>query len=760
MTGLDPFCIAPIIMPIRLAAAALLLVTLSFATAHASELSLERIFSSPDLAGPTLRQAQLSPAGDRVTFLRAREDDALLLDLWEYHLADEQTRRLVAADALMPVDVELSEEEKARRERARIANLRGIVDYRWAQDGRHLLFPIGGQIFLLDLEDEHGQVRQLTRGEDHDLDPQISPDGKHVAFVRNRELWLVNVESGSERALTHSASDTISNGMAEFIAQEEMDRSTGFWWAPDGRHVAFLQIDEAEVAIAQRHEIRADNIEVIEQRYPYVGTPNVRYRLGVVHVETGEIRWMDLGLEEDIYIPRVNWMPDGQQLSFQRQSRDQRLLELVVAEIDSGKTHTMLSETSDTWINLHHDLHFLQATPAFLWSSERDGWRHLYLYDHAGEEIRRLTAGEWQVDALVGVDEELGVIYFTASKAGSSERQLYRQTLMTTSPEAVSQISGRSGWHEVRMDRQARVYVDTYSSAEQPPQLSLHQASGERLAWLVRNRLDDDHPYAPYVDRHGPTRFGTLPAAHGHELPWRMVLPPDFDESRRYPVFIHAYGGPTSQMVVNQWTRRLLIDQYMARRGYIVFSLDNRGIERRGKAFQDAAWLRLGKVEVEDQMVGVEWLRSQPWVDGERIGIYGWSYGGYLTLMALAQQPGQFAAGVSVAPVTDWQLYDTHYTERYMGLPDEHPEAWEQSDVLTHADAIADPLMLIHGMADDNVLFTHATRLMHALQARSFDFSLMAYPGEKHAISTTGPQLHVWRTITGFMDRHLLRSEN
>ena len=351
------------------------------------------------------------------------------------------------------------------------------------------------------------------------------------------------------------------------------------------------------------------------------------------------------------------------------------------------------------------------------------------------------------------------MVYFTASEVSTTEKHLYRQSLITRSPEVVNRVSRRSGWHEVSMDRDARTYVDTFSNSRQPPQLSLHNVDGERLAWLVENRLDDDHPYGPYRDDHRPTEFGKIVAPQGHELHYRLIRPTGFDPDERYPVFVHVYGGPTHRMVTDSWSRRMLIDQYMARQGYLVFSLDNRGVERQGKAFQDAAFLKLGQVEMADQMVGVDWLRSQDFVDADRIGIFGWSYGGYMSLMALAQYPGEFAAGVSVAPVTDWTLYDTHYTERYMGRPQDQPEAYEKGNVLSYAEAMTDPLLLIHGMADDNVLFTHSTKLMHALQSRAFPFELMTYPGEKHAISGDGPRLHVYRTITDYLDRHLLDEE-
>lgn len=727
----------------------------SSAIAQDQTLTIERIFDSPDLSGPSLRQAELSPAGDRVTFIRGREDDRDLMDLWEYHIADDQTRLLVAADAVVNEEFELSDEEKARRERARISSLRGIVEYRWSPDGRFLIFPLGGNVFLLDLVDAQGAVRQITADESFDTDPRIAPDGRNIAFVRERDLWVANVETGEARALTEDATETISNGMAEFIAQEEMGRSTGYWWSPDSRHIAYLQVDESPIDISLRYEISGGQIDMIEQRYPYAGTPNVSYRLGIVAVDSGETRWIDLGEETDIYIPRVAWHPDGRHLSVQRQSRDQQTLDLLLIDTSNGDRRTLLTEESKTWINLHDDLYFLDDMEAFIWSSERSGYKHLYLFSLEGGLIRKLTEGDWSIDELVGVDQELGLVYFTAAEVSPQEKQLYRQSLVSNSPEIVSRISTRSGWHEIRMDRAARVYVDTFSNTNQPPQLSLHSADGERMAWLIENRVGDDHPYAPFIDKHQPTEFGHLIGPEEQKLYYSMIRPAGFDQSRRYPVFFYVYGGPTSRLAVNSWGRRGLINQYMAQQGYIVFSIDNRGIERQGKAFQDAAYLKLGQIEMVDQMIGVDFLKSQSFVDPDRIGIFGWSYGGYMALMAAAQYPGEFAASVAVAPVTDWALYDTHYTERYMSTPQAEAEAYEKGNVLTYANQISDPLMLIHGMADDNVLFTHSTMLMQQLQEASIPFELMTYPGEKHGITGSGQRVHVYRTITDFLHRQL-----
>ncbi|MDT8410608.1 MAG: S9 family peptidase [Wenzhouxiangellaceae bacterium] len=728
-------------------------------------LTLERIFASPALSGPSLRAARLSPAGDRVTFLRGRPDDQNTLDLWEYSLQDQQTRRLISADEIMPEAVELSAAEKNRRERARISDLGGIVEYRWAGDGRHLLFPLGGNVFIANLDEQPIKVRQLTAGETFDLDPRISPDAGHVAFVRDQDLWLVDLEDGKARALTEDGQGTLKNGLAEFIAQEEMGRSTGYWWSPDSRSIAFLQIDESPIEPSKRFEISGDEIEIIEQRYPYAGTDNVGYRLGVVEIESGNIEWIPLadtppGETADIYIPRVAWLPDSSGVTFQRQSRDQQTLELVLHDLAGGDQRVLVTETSETWINLHDDLHFLDDMPAFIWSSERSGYRHLYLIGLDGEVIRPLTDGDWPVAALAGVDEDLGLVYFTAGLDTPAEQQVFRQSLITRTPAAVHQVSRRDGWHAVTFDESGRTYLDLFSSTAQPPQLSLHSGDGERIEWLVENRIGEKHPYAPYHEGHRPTEFGRLPAADGQMLHYRLVKPTDFDEQRQYPVFVHVYGGPTSRMVSNQWGRRHLVDQYLARSGYIVFSIDNRGIAGQGVAFQAPAYKNLGQVEVIDQMTGVQYLKTLPFVDAERIGVFGWSYGGYMTLMMLMQQPGEFAGGVAVAPVTDWALYDTHYTERYLGMPrndeGEPTPAYEQASVINYATQLSDPLLLVHGMADDNVLFTHSTLLMQKLQSNAIDFDLMTYPGEKHAISGEGQRLHVYRHIDRFLGRHLM----
>ena len=750
---------------------ALLAMTLAAATAAqaapesgARRLTLEAITGDAPLSGPTLMKPQVAPDGSRVTFLRGKDGDRNQLDLWEYDVASGQTRMLVDSRVVLPGAETLSDEEKARRERQRIAGLAGIVDYQWAPDSRRLLFPLGGELYLYDLERSGAAaVRKLTDGEGFATDPRISPAGGFVSFVRARDLWVIDLRDGAQVRLTSDGSETIGNGVAEFVADEEMDRHTGYWWAPDDSAIAFARIDESPVPLVRRYEMYADRTEVVEQRYPAAGERNVLVQLGVIAPRAGaRPQWIDLGRERDIYLARVDWR-DPQRLTFQRQSRDQQRLDLVETALATGAQRILVTETSKTWVPLHNSLRFL-ADGRFLWSSERDGFEHLYLASEDGTRLTQITRGDWPVDALLAVDQDKGLVYFAAGMrvdggaavASPTERHVHAVPL---AGGPITTLSREPGTHNASFARNASVYVDSWSNTATPPQIELFAADGARIATLLPNELaDPGHPYAPYRDAHQPTRFGTLTAADGRtRLHYSLIVPPGFDPARRYPVMVHVYGGPAAQTVTNAWPGRAdaFFNQYLAQSGYVVFSLDNRGTPRRGREFGGALYGVQGTVEVDDQRKGVEWLRAQPWVDGARIGVHGWSNGGYMTLMLLARAPQDYACGVAGAPVTDWALYDTHYTERYMGLPDANPGGYAAARVLAHASGIRPgALLLVHGMADDNVLFTNSTALMSDLQARGTPFELMTYPGAKHGLRGKDA-LHRYRLAEAFLGRCL-----
>ena len=718
----------------------------------ADSLNFEAIFGGGGFDGPVPRNLKISPDGQRITFLRARAEDQNRLDLWEYHVAGKLTRRLVDADTL-DSGSELSDAEKARRERARIAGITGIVSYQWSSDGRALLFPLGGKLYLYTLSSPADKaVRELPTGGDF-LDPQISPKGGYVSFVQGQNLKVIDLASNETRLLTRDGGGTIHNGEAEFVAQEEMDRSKGYWWAPDDSAIAFERYDEAQVPVVKRTEVYADHTEVIEQRYPAAGEPNVTVKLGVVSPTGGEARFIDLGEDTDIYLVRVDWLPDGKQLSYQIEPRNQQTLELRLVDGATLEQRTLLKESSTTWINLNSDLRFLKDSKSFVWASERSGYKHLYLYGIDGTLRHPLSSGEWNLDKLLGIDEKAGLVYVQSNRDYVPDTQVYAVKLDGSSAHTPTRISKQDGTHATTFAEDASIYLDTFSDPATPPQVSLHKADGKLIAWIEQNKLDDTHPYAAYRDARIAPEFGTLAADDGQTLYYRVYKPAGFDPAKRYPVFNFYYGGPHSQKVVRAWGEHFL--NYLAQQGYVVFTLDNRGMDRRGRKFSDVIYRQLGNAEVLDQVAGIRWLKTQPWVDGEHIGVFGWSYGGYMTTMLLAKASDQIAAGVAGAPVTDWTLYDTFYTERYLSTPQDNKAGYIRSAPFAWLDGLTSPLFLIHGMADDNVLFANSTALMSALQTRAIQFDLMTYPGGKHGLSTTTMKLHSYHAIVNWMDRHL-----
>ncbi|MEO0998292.1 MAG: alpha/beta fold hydrolase, partial [Pseudomonadota bacterium] len=615
----------------------------------------------------------------------------------------------------------LSDEEIARRERQRISSLSGIVDYHFSPDGGTILFPLSGDLYLYEAAS--------------------------------------TVSLPSARLTATSDNPLIASGAAEFIAQEEMDRDTGYWWSPDGKRIAFLETDETPVGIERRFEVYADSVRIVEQRYPATGTANVTYRLGVVAVDGGETRWLDLGDDRDIYIARVDWFPDSRHLAVQRQDRPQQTLELLRYDITAGDPAVLLTETSDTWIDIFDDLTFLPERRQFVWSSARDGGKHFYLYGYDGTLVRQLTRGDWEVTgernkrALLHVDEASGDFWFMATRQSPTERHLYRSNLGSAKVRDPERISERQGWHGIAVAPDGSAYVDTFSNTSTPPNVTVRDMNGAPLGTIEANALTQGHPYYPYAGAHAKKEFGTLKADDGQTLHYYLRRPPTpADEPA--PAIVIVYGGPHGQRVTNAWGG--LFEQVLTQAGYVVFSLDNRGTDFRGTAFDNPIYEKLGTVEIDDQRRGVEYLASLPFVDGGRIGVFGWSYGGYMALHCLLQAPDLFAAGVSGAPVTDWTLYDTHYTERYLSTPADNPSGYEAASVFPFVAALDAPLLLIHGMADDNVLFTHSTKLMAALQAEGKLFELMTYPGSKHGLLRGHDEgRHAYRTMLDFFDRYL-----
>jgi dipeptidyl-peptidase-4 len=710
------------------------------------KLTIERIFASPPISGSSPRLLRLSPDGRYASMLKPRSEDRERFDLWAMDTGTGQLRMLV--DSARIGGGEISEAEKMRRERARVGGSKGIVEYEWAPDGRSILAPVDGDLYLADVAT--GSVRRLTDTPATELDAHVSEGGRYVSFVRDQNLYAIDLTTGTERPLTAEGKGPVTCGTAEFVAQEEMDRRTGTWWGPGDSRVAVECYDESKVQVVTRAAIGANGTRTFDQRYPAAGTPNVVVTLWLMNPDGARRVRVDLGADPDIYLARVNWSKDGRTLYVQRESRDQKRLDMLAVDPATGASRVLFSETAKSWINLNDDFRPLRDG-SLIWGSERSGFHHLYRF--ANGQWTPITRGEWVMTGLVGVDEPHHRLFFTGNKDGAIEQDVYSVDYLQ--PGEPQRLSETGYWNSAEMDKAGTRLLVSRSSPEQPPQVYLADESGKRIEWLDQNKLDGGHPYAPYLAAHRPVRFGTIKAADGTTLYWEMIKPP-LKPGRKYPVFFEHYGGPgTGQQVSRAWGNPMR--QYWVSKGWIYFQIDNRGSYNRGKAFEDQIYHAMGRVEVDDQATAARWLQKRPFVDPRRIAISGWSYGGYMSLKMLEKAPkGLYAAGVVGAPVTKWELYDTHYTERYLGNPAIDPKPYQNSDALADALKIDEPFLLLHGMSDDNVVFENSSMLADELQQADRPFDMMFYVGQTHRIAGEGRQAHVQTTIERFLDEKVL----
>ncbi len=723
----------------------------------ASVLTPDRVFADPDISGPTAKGVALSPDGKLVTYLKAKETDQTALDLWAASTSgDAPARLLVDSAALEAKGGALSEAEKARRERQRISQ-HGVVEYAWDEQGAHILVPVSGELYLAyAATGEVGKRIAKTASGADATDARFSPKGGFISFVREGALFIAPALTGPERAISPRSEGAVSYAVAEFVAQEEMGRDTGYWWSPDDKAIAYSRVDESGVDIVPRVDIGAEGATVISQRYPRAGRPNARVDLYVQSLGGGAAVKVDLGDNADIYLGRVDWSADGAALYVQRESRDQQTLDLIAVDPRTGKGKVILSEHQQPWINLSYDFHPLK-NGGFLWGSERTGFHHLYLYDASAKLVRAVTSGDFPLAnherdrGLLAVDEAKGLAYVMASKDSPLERHLYVVNYRDGGP--MTRITGGEGWWTVTMSREANAYVGAFSNPATPPQTALYGIDGTRRLWITENRLDATHPYFPYLAGLPQPRFGALTAEDGESLQYVLLKPTNFDPAKRYPAIVEVYGGPGVQTVTRSW--RAPAERLYLEAGFVVFQLDNRGSTNRGLKFEGAISRRMGGPEVRDQIVGLRYLQSLPFVDPKRVGVTGWSYGGYMTLRLLTEPGAGFAAGAAGGPPSDWRLYDTHYTERYMGAPNAEAAAYDASAVLPRLKDLKGRLLLMHGMADDNVVFENSTRIMASLQNLSTPFDLMLYPGQRHGVSGPRRKLQQWRTWLAFFHREL-----
>lgn len=722
----------------------------------ADNIPIERLSASPSLSGPAPREVKFSPDGSRVTFLKARTDDRQRFDLWAFDVQTGASAMLVDSTLLDPDEGKLSEEELALRERKRIAGSKGIVEYGWDEQGERIIVPLAGDLWLVKLEGGKAKPTRLTKTSAFEYDAKISPSGRYVSFIRDGAVYAIDLNNSREWRVSPAADPkkAVSYGVAEFVAQEEMRRFTGQFWSPDDKRIAFTRVDESGVDVIPRFEIGADGTAVVEQRYPRAGRPNAKVELFVYDVGTGRTVKAALEGSPDVYLVRVDWAGPNA-LFLQRVNRKQTRIELMKVDLRTGALSAAFVEEQPHWVNLSDDFTPLKDG-RILWTSERTGYRHVILLDADGRSPKAITSGNWIVDSIVGVDEAKKDVYVLAAKDTPLKFGLYKASYET--PGEVTRVtSDVADWKATMPKKAATAFVGTSSTMTQPAQVGLYRMDGTRITWILENALNASHPYYPYVTSHQVPEIGTLKASDGQTIYWSMLKPPNFDESRRYPVLVSVYGGPTAQDVREAWSQPT--DQFFAQQGMIVFQLDNRGTGNRGKKFEDVIHRDLGNAEVEDQLAGVAMLKKLPYVDGDRIAIEGWSYGGYMALLTALKAPaGTFAAAMVGAPVSDWALYDTFYTERYMGTPQDNAKGYKSGSVFPYIDNLKTskvPLLMMHGMADDNVTFDNSTRVYAELQEKSIPFEMMTYPGQRHGVRDPAKQLHLNKTKLEFLQRYL-----
>lgn len=723
--------------------------SMSLGLAHGEVLTPARVFASPDLSGPQARGVALAPDGSAVTYLKAKADDVDVTDLWIADVAGGAPHMLIDGRALSPAGHELSEAEKSRRERLG-QKTHGVVEYGWDEQGRYILAPVQGDLWLY--ERASGRTRRLTETPGDEVDGKISPKGGFVSYVRDDNLYLAPLAGGAERALTTDGTELKSWGTAEFIAQEELHRETGYWWSPDDSRIALAHVDQSGVDVIDRVDIGAEGGTVAHQRYPRVGRPNAVVELYVADVATGARVKVDLGADPDIYLARADWAKDGKTLYVQRLTRDQKRLDMLAVDPATGASHVILSETSPHWVALSEDMKPLKDG-GFLWSSERDGNRHLYLYRGDGKLARQLTHGDWPVAGLEGIDEPRKMAIFSASKDTPIERRLYE--VSWARPGEPRALTPAGDWWSTEVAKTGGAFAGSYSDPKTPPRTGLYKADGTFVRWIEENPLVAGHPFHPFVDHLRVPQFGTLKAADGQTLHWSMRTPYGFDPKKRYPVIVQVYGGPAGALVEKRWEAPA--DQLLTDAGYILFSIDNRGTPNRSVAFKTAIDRRTGGPDVDDQLAGAAFLKTLPYVDAARLGVTGYSNGGYMTLMLLTVPNSPFAAGVAGAPVSDWTLYDTAYTERYMGTPADNAEGYKASQVTGRLENLKPAsLLIVHGMADDNVIFENSTRVIYRLQQLGTPFEMQTYPGLRHRTGwTSKPLLHRTLVTLDFFARKL-----
>jgi dipeptidyl-peptidase-4 len=709
--------------------------------AEASPIDFERIARFPEPGWQIPRLVAFSPDSKRITYLQSESQGAEMA-LFGFDLATQKASVLVRASDLDKEDRPPSREEELRRERQR-QRTSGITGYAWAKRADVMLIPHGGNLFVRGAD---GVLTRLTDSKEPAIDPRLCPDGSQIAFVRKGELAVIDVKTKHETALTHGAPEGVTRGLSDFIGQEELDEPHGLWWSPSNDRLLYLEVDERGVESVPVMGFRGSKPDLMAQRYPRAGTKNATVKAGIVDLATKKTTWLKTP-PGDRYFGRFTFLPDGKSLVFQSLTRDQKSLSVLRADVVTGDVTELWSETSPTWVT-YEDVQALEPSPTLLATMISGGHVHLETRDpQTGKRLAELTHGDWDVDHVAGVDAAKGLVYFVGTMTSKVELHLYSVPL---GGGAITRITTERGIHAVTMSRDAKSWVDVHSALDRMPRAVVHGPSAEGLASTTGvGELAVPHEADLDKLKLRPTRIVTVKSAAGDTLYGEILEPRAMDPGKRYPVIVMVYGGPSVQAVLDQWSPRLLW-QHLADRGFVVFQLDNRGSAGRGPAFEAPIHKRMGEIELQDQLAGLDYLKTLPFVDADRAGIYGHSYGGFMATLAMLKAPDRFKVGVAGSPVTEWSLYDTGYTERYMETPATNPEGYAAADLAKFAKNLRGKLFLIHAMMDENVHFENSAHLIDALVEAEKKFDLFVFPGERHGYRSPAARKYAMRRVVDY----------
>jgi len=629
------------------------------------------------------------------------------------------------------------------------------------REGEKAVYIFNGDIYLLSLKQSNFQ--RLTKTKDEERAVTFSPDGKKLAFVRSNDLYVYELEKRAEKRITRDGSETIINGAPSYVYWEDIlgRQDIAYSWSEDSQAIAFLQSDESNLSLIPYIDYRPLIPKVIMKRYAKAGHENPKVRIGIVEVSQPEIRWVDLSNASFGYIARVKWLPDSSRLSVQTLNRRQDELNLYLADRWTGKTTHVLKETDEAWVNVNDCLTFLKDGQHFIWASERSGYAHLYLYTLEGKLVNQVTKGNWAIReagyhepgpgrAVVAVDEKEGWVYFTSIKKSSLEHHLYRIKLDGTGLERLTQ---GDGLHRIDFSPNAKYYIDRYSNRQIPPLLSLHKSDGSLLKILAEPRRD----LLAKFDIQYP-EFFTIPTSDGFPMPAELLKPKDFNPNKKYPLILHVYQGPSQPIVTNAWQSSIYFDQILLKKGYLVARVDNRTSTAISKKLENLLWTKFRQMESTGELIdlidAVHWLKSKPYVDPDRVGIWGWSGGGSITLLAMTRSQ-EFKAGIAIAARTDWRLYNTTWTEFVMKRPVDNPKGYEESNLNKNAKDLHGRLLIVHGTFDNNVHIQNVWIFIDELIKAGKIFEMMFYPRRGHGISDRPARIHLFKTMLDFWCRNL-----